>query len=91
VAQAIERLGDTDAAPGFLLLQALSQNGWAIDVMAGFAGGIMVRATRPGSHPVERYGESVAAVAPEVVEACTMLGGAHAHRSTRAGAREDVS
>lgn len=68
MAKTIERLGDTEAAPGYLLLQLLSQQGWRISILRGFGGGVIVTATKPGLPAVEKHGATVSEIAAAVVE-----------------------
>lgn len=74
MAKRLERLGETEAAPGFLLLGLLSQNGWWVGVTAGFGGnGVLVFAEHPAWGRVEKQGASVAAIATDLVEDCVAL------------------
>lgn len=67
MAQAIEKLGETDAAPGYLLLKLLSLQGWRISVLSNGEGGVLVTASKLGFRTVEVSGASVADVATLVV------------------------
>ena len=69
----VERLGDSTAGPGFLLLGLLSQRGWTVVVTRAFAGGSLVIAIHPLWGRVERQGESVAEIAPDLVEVCAAM------------------
>lgn len=73
MAQAIAKLGDTEAAPGFLLLGLLSKNGWYVGVTRGFAGGILVVAEHDVWGRVEKEGASVADIATDLVQECHAL------------------
>ena len=66
---ALERLGEGKQAPGYLLLQLLSQQGWAVDVVSDGERGVIVRASKLGRAAVERRGACVADVAVDVVKA----------------------
>jgi hypothetical protein len=66
----LERIGEGKEAPGYLLLQLLSQQGWAVDVVADPAG-VLVTASKLGQRTVSRRGRSVAEVAVDVVEEAT--------------------
>lgn len=66
MAQAIEKLGETEAAPGYLLLKLLSLQGWRISVMA-HDDGVLVTASKLGFRTVEVSGASVADIATVVV------------------------
>jgi hypothetical protein len=68
--EAIEKLGDSKAGPGYLLLGLLSQRGWFVGVTGAFAGGILVIADHPVWGRVERQGESVASIATDLVNEC---------------------
>lgn len=69
----IERLGESEAAPGYLLLQTLSLQGWRLAVLPRNDGGegVRVRATKLGRPPIDVAGASVAEIAVEVVRAAT--------------------
>jgi hypothetical protein len=54
------------SAAGWDLLSQLGEAGWTVGVVAAFAGGVLVIASRNG-YEVRRSGESVAAVAADVV------------------------
>jgi len=69
----LERLGDGSAAPGYLLLGLLSLHDWWIGVTHAAAGGICVSASHPVFGRVERYGSSVAAIAPDLVQECAAM------------------
>lgn len=71
MAQAMQQLGESEAAPGYLLLQLLSQQGWRISIIARTDGveGIVVSATKLGHRAIIVEGPSVADVATEVVKA----------------------
>lgn len=68
MAQAIEKLGESEAAPGYLLLKLLSLQGWRISVIA-HEDGVLVSASKLGHRSIERSGASVALVAVDVVTA----------------------
>lgn len=73
MADAISRVGEGEAAPGFLLLRLLSLNGWSVYVTAGFAGGVLVIAEHPLFGRVEKQAESVASLACDLVDECRAL------------------
>lgn len=73
MADALERLGDGEAGPGFLLLRLLSLKGWSVYVTAGCAGGVLVIADHPVFGRVEKQAESVAALACDLVDECCAL------------------
>lgn len=67
------RLGESEAAPGFLLLQILSLQGWRVSVTGRDDGedGVLVTATKLGHRSVAVRGASVADVAVDVVKQAT--------------------
>lgn len=74
MAEDIERLGESTAGPGYLLLGVLSRCGWYVAVTHAFAGdGILVVAEHPQFGKVSKSGESVAVIAPDIAEACLAL------------------
>lgn len=74
VAREIEKLGDSRQGPGYLLLGLLSRYGWTVAVTSAFAGdGILVIVEHPQLGRVSKRGMSVAAIAPEIAEACLTL------------------
>jgi hypothetical protein len=73
MAAALAKLGESEAAPGYLLLQLLSMQGWRISVLARVDGerGVRVTATKLGQQPVDVSGASVADIAVQVVKEAT--------------------
>lgn len=68
------RLGDSGAAPGFLLLSLLSLQGWTLAVLPGRTDGrVLVVAEHRLYGSVEMEGASVAALACDVVLVCSVL------------------
>lgn len=67
---ALLRLSESEAAPGYLLLELLSMQGWRISVMARQDGedGVTVTATKLGRRSVHVSGGSVAEIAVDVVK-----------------------
>lgn len=70
----LERVGEGEQAPGYLLLGLLSLQGWHVAVTGRDDGeeGVTVSAVKPGrlgelSRKVERSGESVGAVVVDLV------------------------
>lgn len=66
---------EQDASSGWSELTQLGKEGWTVAVVAGFAGGVLVIAGRNG-YEVRRSGESVAAIAHDVVEEALRVQGA---------------
>jgi hypothetical protein len=73
VAKAIERLGESEAGPAYLLLGLLSRQGWFVGVTAGFAGGILVVAEHPQFGRVEKQAASVVDIAADLADECAAM------------------
>lgn len=57
------------SSTGWAHLARLGESGWTVAVVAAFGGGVLVIARRNGRE-VRRSGESVSAIAVDVVAAC---------------------
>jgi hypothetical protein len=66
----LERIGQSRQGPGYLLLELLSLDGWAVDVVADpdRHGGVIVTASMFGRRSVVKHGGSVAEVAVDLVK-----------------------